>query len=494
MKRNKQSLTLIVVVIITISFFALQAFTYKSVYTEKAKRSVVTDTLQNMVVFIIDDPVFEKGKMKEIGLYTLDSIGWGRGFGVTLPVQKRATSTPLLLLQPNATQTPFFIYPHEKINIRYAATDTMQMYIAGNATRSNELNFFRKLVQKTGVIYYSFSMMPYHRVVKSVEQVHRLEKTIDSVKSNRLQFLALYNKQYPLSSDFTKIAKNCIESVSIDDSLLLYQSNSNMLKKANLYTPFARAKVTSINRIGFEPYPMFLQACKHLAAMATGTNPQVINDIKADVFLRRFNFIAHNFLGDTRNFLLANTLNNVHHNKVAISKAMLDRFDRECTSKGYRDMIHRILRDDAKAPGTVAGVDKLLALDGKTMQDLSAVIAQHQGKLILLDFWASWCWPCRSEMPASILLKQKYKGKNVAFLSISTDDHIADWLKAAKEEGMTLQNDFLLLNAKQADILTKYKINAIPRYLLLGKDGKILFDDAPRPSDQDLTKLIDKYL
>ncbi len=134
----------------------------------------------------------------------------------------------------------------------------------------------------------------------------------------------------------------------------------------------------------------------------------------------------------------------------------------------------------------------LLSADGKTVQDLSAVISTYKGKIVLLDFWASWCNPCREEMPYTNILKKEYAGKTIVFITISTDSNISDWQKANKEESLGNENSFLFLNADQASFVKHYNINSIPRYLLLGKDGKVISDDAPRPSDPKLKIFFNK--
>ena len=71
---------------------------------------------------------------------------------------------------------------------------------------------------------------------------------------------------------------------------------------------------------------------------------------------------------------------------------------------------------------------------------------------------------------------QKYfSGKEIEFVFISIDKNIASWKKACKEEGLFEQkNNYLLLNSDNADIIKNFAIKSIPRYIILGKDGKIV--------------------
>ena len=67
-----------------------------------------------------------------------------------------------------------------------------------------------------------------------------------------------------------------------------------------------------------------------------------------------------------------------------------------------------------------------------------------------------------------------------------------NWKSASEEERLDQQNSFLILNNTESNIGKRFRINSIPRYILIGRDGKIISDDAPPPSDKTILKLIDK--
>ena len=86
--------------------------------------------------------------------------------------------------------------------------------------------------------------------------------------------------------------------------------------------------------------------------------------------------------------------------------------------------------------------------------NLNILLEKNRGKVIYVDFWASWCVPCREEMPPSAKLRELYKGKNVAFIYLAFNDKENSWKKAVEQEGLSeIPNNFFITNSKNSKII-----------------------------------------
>ncbi len=123
-----------------------------------------------------------------------------------------------------------------------------------------------------------------------------------------------------------------------------------------------------------------------------------------------------------------------------------------------------------------------------------------KGKYVYLDIWATWCGPCKAEIPSLKKIEKQFEGKNIQFVSISVDEGrgykggaaaaYQGWKKMIIDKelgGIQLMAD----NGFRSDFIQGYKINAIPRFILIDPDGNIVNADAPRPSNPQLVELFD---
>ena len=114
-----------------------------------------------------------------------------------------------------------------------------------------------------------------------------------------------------------------------------------------------------------------------------------------------------------------------------------------------------------------------------------------RGKFVYIDIWASWCGPCRREIPYLKELEKQFEGKPITFVSISCDNDAEAWRNAMKEEnvsGIQLHMNRDLAFAKA------YIVNGIPRFILLDKEGRIVDAHMTNPSNPNTIKTLQRVL
>lgn len=134
----------------------------------------------------------------------------------------------------------------------------------------------------------------------------------------------------------------------------------------------------------------------------------------------------------------------------------------------------------------------LVLLDNaKKKQSFKKILETNKGKVVYVDFWASWCGPCRAAMPQAAKLRDELKNKDVVFIYLSIDKVFDAWRKAADKEGLSeLPNNFLILNADTNDFIKQQKVTSIPRYMIFDKTGKLAYSNAPRVESKELVNVL----
>jgi len=124
-------------------------------------------------------------------------------------------------------------------------------------------------------------------------------------------------------------------------------------------------------------------------------------------------------------------------------------------------------------------------------------LSSFEGKLVYVDVWATWCGPCKAEIPYLKQLEADYHEKEIVFVSISTDSDREAWLKMIEEKemgGVQLYAGSEWGENGMTGISRDYAIFGIPRFMLFSKDGIVISNDAPRPSSTEIRSMIDENL
>lgn len=164
----------------------------------------------------------------------------------------------------------------------------------------------------------------------------------------------------------------------------------------------------------------------------------------------------------------------------------------------------------AKAPRIVENIEKVLAERAQRINDRDLLpgnpilIARDgsrttladviRGKVAYIDFWATWCAPCCHEIPYFEKVWEQYKeNEHIVFVSISQDDDRKAWEKKIDKDQPAWPN-YIFDKNSGSKFLEDMSINSIPRFVIVGADGRILSANAARPSDKDIATVLDAAL
>ncbi|MBB2148303.1 redoxin domain-containing protein [Pedobacter sp. LMG 31462] len=145
--------------------------------------------------------------------------------------------------------------------------------------------------------------------------------------------------------------------------------------------------------------------------------------------------------------------------------------------------LYNLIPDSLKANSYGKELKSIIALYvGKTAPDFSQLdtagaeisLSQFRGKYVLIDFWASWCGPCRKENPNLVDAIKKNSHKNLEVISVSLDDKREPWIAAIKKDGLGSWKHISDLKGWKNQIAKRYKVRSIPCNFLIDPDGKII--------------------
>lgn len=237
----------------------------------------------------------------------------------------------------------------------------------------------------------------------------------------------------------------------------------------------ASLKIKEINKILYNTYKVVEGLQNEYAAMADGFES---NDAKIASLEKRYeeamdnqiklikeftnksneaiiDFYAVSYLNIDENFEFIKSVVDKHKDKVAESE-----YTQEYATKfaSYSNL-------------AIGNVAPEIALNDPTGKEVK--LSSLRGKVVLLDFWASWCGPCRQENPNNVKLYKQYKDKGFEIYGVSLDKDMDDWKEAIMQDQLTWVHVSDLKFWQSAAAAT-YKIESIPATYLLDKDGKIL--------------------
>lgn len=301
---------------------------------------------------------------------------------------------------------------------------------------------------------------------------------IDSLAAIDLQRL----KAQGFSKTFSEWEQRRIETHALEQMLRIHTKDNATLK--------ARLKARVVKDGDWLRIPSYMhladQYIRLLVRMDTGTRTTLEGEALAD---KRMSCIEENVSQpDIRGYLTDITLFHLGEMNIGRYNALYRKYVRDSRRLALYDAATKKAQNIAKGkpcPDFCFADNK----GGKVS------LADLRGKIVYIDLWATWCGPCKGEMPALLELEKEFEGKDILFVSISVDNNKNTALWKSTIEKMGLKGIQLHLG-EQWDWLRTFMPSSIsvPRFIILDREGNIVDAHAPRPSDKSLAPMLEKLL
>lgn len=388
----------------------------------------------------------------------------------------------LIIEYMHRNSTPFILLPNDRIEVSIDSAGSLKLQ-AQDAVRTNELNIFSEMVNATGTGLGGITMLP----VLKENDFNRRNALLSERQKQVGDFIRQYARMHTMRPEVWQVTQEFIEHHDYFEKAMLLR-----LKGDNAAHDYQTLLASYLQKQTFFSYyfPEFRNTVALVSSLFIQKTESTVEDLPSRIAFMESHFDSS--LVEPLCFLALNSSNS--RNQRSYDK-YYQGYLQEYPATEFTQHLSREMAFNKTTDKQYEGTQLLMQTD--TMHSLEDIMASKRGKVLYIDFWASWCMPCLKEIPYSIELKKKYGGSNVEFLYVSMDKSQADWEKGQEKFPQVFRSDnsYLMLNNFDAPFAKDFKLQFIPRYMLVDQRGRIVNTNAPRPSDGEaLSKVLEELM
>ncbi len=412
-------------------------------------------------------------------------------FSITVPVTEQYLQ---IQIQNGDQATETFIQSGDDLKLTVDASnfDSTLKYTGKGAEVSNLMA--KHVLQYSMMVMFSSRLQPFFikdeadfisaANVEMQKELDFLEANKKGVPANFVQ----YWKAWYLYSVYSDMMR-----YTFMHKMMKERSNSVNMKKAD-YAIMNKVPVAfNDNYISIPAYVSYasdLYGNKYSAMTDDdSTTPQEKKNELREAYINKE--VKANMPAKTKEYYYAKNLyDNIKYSPVADVEKRYAGFLASYKNSSYDIILSKAVAiKRKKAKGAPAIEFDFTTIDGQQMK-----LSDFKGKVVYIDFWASWCGPCMRELPATKKVKEHFKDKDVVFLNVSIDEDMNAWKKAIEKNNITGIHTCEPGGWKNR-VAQLYGVNSVPSYFLIDRNGKFASENTPRPSEtEQLIKEIEAVL
>ena len=368
----------------------------------------------------------------------------------------------------------YLIYPMDSLRIILDKSGC-PLIVRKNHINNGEVVFMNQLFEDIREIYETKGLS------KEISLIER-DNYINSIYLNLMRYLESNIDKYNLSESFVKLFNAFALSWKVinKSELQIYRYKyASSIKKFYQKEFKALADSFTCNECtNIYEYKKAAHILSNTLRIPGGEEPQRIDHVFKEPELREF-LKAKYFYDQTKN-----------NDTIVRTEANI--FLKTVVDPTIASKLADILA--LKSGVLTKGKSKFVVDTKGNKLEFSEFIARNRGSVIYIDFWASWCLPCKKEFPFSDKLKKKFANKKIVFAYVSIDEEFYDWVDENNALNLGEENSFVLDNPSDNVVKSSFEINSIPRYIIVDQVGNFVDLNASRPSDSKLSEVLTMLL